>query len=112
MLISMPTGTSTILGVFQAIIGLLAHYGRDSVALVDHEANTEFPNRTKEFQNWWHKIVTLAAGVRRSNSADAGLCFKAPAQRGCSPGPEKAQGLAPDWMTQVCSALAKRSSSA
>lgn len=111
MLISMPTGTSTILGVFQAIIGLLAHYGRDSVALVNHEANTEFPNRTKEFQNGRHKIVTLAAGVRRSNSADAGLRFKARA-RGCSPGPEKAQGLAPDWMTQVCSALAKRSSSA
>ena len=76
MLISMPTGTSTILGVFQAIIGLLAHCGRDSIALVDHEANTEFPNRTKEFQNWWHKIVTLAAGVQRSNSADASLCSR------------------------------------
>ncbi len=29
MLISMPTGTSTIFGVFQAIVGLLAHYERD-----------------------------------------------------------------------------------
>lgn len=39
MLISMPTGTSTILGVFQAIVGLLAHCGRDSLALVNAEAN-------------------------------------------------------------------------
>ena len=39
MLISMPTATSTILGVFQAIVGLLAHCGRDSLALVNAEAN-------------------------------------------------------------------------
>ena len=51
MLISMPTGTSTIFGVFQAIIGLLAHCGRDSLALVDPKANTEFSNRAMEFED-------------------------------------------------------------
>ena len=50
MLISMPTGTSTIFGVFQAIIGLLAHCGRDSLALVDAKANTEVSNRAMEFK--------------------------------------------------------------
>ena len=50
MLISMPTGTSTIFGVFQAIVGLLAHCGRDSRVPVNAEANTEFPNRAMEFR--------------------------------------------------------------
>lgn len=43
MLISMPTGTSTIFGVFQAIVGLptLLLMGNSSV-LISVKANTEF----------------------------------------------------------------------
>ena len=71
MLISIPTGTSTIFGVFQAIIGLLAHCRRDSLALVNVEANTEFPNRAMDFQSPLAQGCDGSPRVQRNNAAPA-----------------------------------------
>ena len=50
MLISMPTGTSTILGVFQAILVSLPISWTGLCILVKGKANMEFPNPAIEFQ--------------------------------------------------------------
>lgn len=42
MLISMPTGTSTIFGVFQAIVGLLTLLLTGFWVHINTKANTEF----------------------------------------------------------------------
>jgi len=58
MLISMPTGTSTILGVFQAILVSLPISGTGFRILVNGKAIMEFPNRAIEFRYGRHKFVS------------------------------------------------------
>lgn len=48
MLISIPTGTSTILGVFHAIF-LISHFKTGLFVLIDDKANTELPARVIQF---------------------------------------------------------------
>ena len=61
----MPTGTSTILGVFQAIFGLLAHRGTGLCILVNSKGNMEFQNRAIEFQVRRHKFVSYVRRIVR-----------------------------------------------
>jgi hypothetical protein len=58
MLISMPTGTSTIFGVFQAIVGLLAHYGRDSACPSTLRLTRSFKTVPWNFELTWQQFVT------------------------------------------------------
>ena len=81
MLISMPTGTSTILGVFQAILVSLPISGTGFCILVNAKANMEFPNHAIEFQI---RAAQLCEEARcrvqriksdRTRRCDAKACF-------------------------------------
>jgi hypothetical protein len=72
MLISMPTGTSTILGVFQAILVSLPIRGTGFCILINGKANMEFPNRAIEFEMRAAQVCERARRrVQRTNALAA-----------------------------------------